>query len=125
MTDWLSTRAREGGGAAALQDARRLARGVEDPLPGAALLPGGEVVEDGGLGQQVVWQHVPLDAGACLVEDGVDDLPHVHLTRPAARLGGGMRGAMRAHWASVRSVLYASRIAAASLPGQVTILHFP
>jgi hypothetical protein len=39
-----------------------------------------------------VWEHFPLAAGAVLVEEGVEDLPHVNLAGPSAELGGGDEG---------------------------------
>ena len=48
----------------------------------------GEVVIDGALGQEVVREHVPLAARAGLIAEGVEDLAHVDLARPPARLGG-------------------------------------
>ncbi len=41
---------------------------------------------------QVVRQELPLDARPRLVEQGVDDLPHVDRARPAAALGGWDQG---------------------------------
>src|SRR5262249_22271593 len=68
------------------------AEGIDDPLPGAVLLPGLQVVEGGALGGQVVRQHVPLAAGAGLVQQRVDDLAEVHRAGPAAGPGGGQQG---------------------------------
>src|SRR5436305_6203311 len=63
------------------------AQGVDELLPGAVLLPGIEVVASGALGEQVMGQVVPLGAGARLVEQGVEDLPHIDGAGPAPRLG--------------------------------------
>src|SRR5579884_1355602 len=63
------------------------AQGVENPLPGAVLLPGGEVIPDRALGQQIMWQHVPLHPCTVLVEQRVEHLAHVGRARPASMLG--------------------------------------
>src|SRR5262249_17536205 len=60
------------------------AQGVEDPLPGAALAQGLEVVPDRALGPQVVRQVAPLPPRLGLVERGVEPLAHVARPRPPA-----------------------------------------
>src|SRR4029450_249915 len=45
--------------------------------PCAIVSPLRKVFIDGALGQQIVWQHVPLAPCAVEVQDGVDDFAHV------------------------------------------------
>ena len=66
-------------------------QGVHHVLPGAVVAPLGEVVVDGALGREVVRQHVPLAARTVDVEDGVEDLSHVHLPRPSGEIDGDER----------------------------------
>src|SRR5437879_5768965 len=68
------------------------AQGVEDLLPGAVLVPGGEVLVGGALGDEVVGQVVPLAAGAGLVEQGVDHLTQIDAAGPTAGFGGRQEG---------------------------------
>lgn len=51
-----------------------------------------EVVPDGALGEQVVREQLPLAAGAGLVQEGVEHLPHVDRAGPPAGLGGRDEG---------------------------------
>src|SRR5579872_5581152 len=67
-------------------------QGIDDLLPSAIALPGGEVVPGGALGHEVVGQVVPLAAGACLVEQGVDDLAQVRGAGAASRLRRRQQG---------------------------------
>src|SRR3954469_23532342 len=62
-------------------------QGVEELLPGAVVLPTDEVIPDGALGAKVVRQIVPLTAGAILIQQRVDHLTQIDLTRPASPLG--------------------------------------
>src|SRR6185312_14274628 len=62
------------------------AQRVHHVLPGAISAPCRNVLVDRTFGQQVMWQHVPLAARAVEVQDGVDDLTHVHFTRAPAGL---------------------------------------
>src|SRR5277367_4560181 len=61
-------------------------QGIDDLLPGTVLFPGGD------LGDQIVWQVVPLTAGTGLVEQRVDHLPQVDGAGPAAVLGRWQQG---------------------------------
>src|SRR5438270_1193780 len=62
-------------------------QGINDLLPGAVLMPGGEVVVGRTLGHEVMGQVVPLDAGAGLVEQRVDHLTQIDRARTATRFG--------------------------------------
>lgn len=57
-------------------------------LPRPGVSPLGKILVGGAFGQQVVRQHVPLAAGAVEVQDGVDDFPHINVTRSPPRLRG-------------------------------------
>src|SRR5262245_21559279 len=67
------------------------AQRVHHALPRAIVSPLRNVVIDGALGQQVVWQHVPLAPGAIEVQDSVDDFAHVHRSRSPAGLRWGKK----------------------------------
>ena len=64
---------RGGRGPAAFGGAHLDPQAIVELFPEAALAPGGEVIEDGGLGWKVLGQHAPLAAGAVEIEDGVED----------------------------------------------------
>ena len=82
-----------------------LTQNVVNLLPGPIEAPTAIVIVDRAPGREVVGDVPPLlAAGPHEVEDGVDDLADVHRTSATAGLGRRDQGAMRAHWASVRSV---------------------
>jgi hypothetical protein len=59
--------------------------------PRAIVSPRRKVCIDGALGQQIVWQHVPLAPCAVEVQDSVDDCAHVHRSRSPAGLRWGKK----------------------------------
>src|SRR5271170_710766 len=65
---------------------------VDELLPGAVGVPGGEVIPDRALGEQIVRQVVPLTTRAVLIEQRVDDFAHGRGSGPAARFGGRDQG---------------------------------
>src|SRR5262252_7325853 len=64
---------------------------VHHALPRATVSPLRKVFIDGALGQQVVWQQVPLAPGAIEVQESVDDVAHVHRSRSPAGLRWGKK----------------------------------
>src|SRR5215510_7000653 len=58
-------------------------------LPRAIVSPLRKVFIDGALGQQIVWEQVPLAPCAVEVQNGVDDFAHVHRSRSPAGLRWG------------------------------------
>ena len=48
---------------------------IVELFPAAAPATGAEVIEDGGLGREVLWQHAPLAPGAVEIEDGIEHDP--------------------------------------------------
>src|SRR6202041_2089560 len=81
-----------GRGVAPLLLPHGLTQGIDEALPGAVVAPKGEVIVDGALGEQVMRQHVPLAAGAVLIEQSVQDFAHLDLPRPPARFGRWNQG---------------------------------
>src|SRR4029434_4822132 len=66
------------------------AQGFDYLGPGSIGTPLGKVVIDGTLGQQIVWQHIPLAATTVQVKQRIQDFPHVDL--PRAPSSGGLFG---------------------------------
>src|SRR5438105_4066879 len=52
-------------------------QGIHDTFPDAAVLPSLVVVIGGTLGAEIVRQHVPLATRMVLVQDRVQNLPHI------------------------------------------------
>jgi hypothetical protein len=64
-------------------------QGIQPLVPRASVSPWRTVFIDGALGQQIVWQHVPLATCAVEGQDSVDDFAHVHRSRSPAGLRWG------------------------------------
>ena len=60
-------------GLAAFGDAHLDPQAIVEFFPEAALAPGREVIEDGGLGRKVLGQHTPLTSGAVEIEESVEN----------------------------------------------------
>ena len=89
LTRWLSRMAALGEGLRSCGDAHLDPQAIVELFPQAVPAPGAEVIEDGGLGWNVLGQHAPLAPGAVEREDGVEDGSARVLDGPPAGLGLG------------------------------------
>src|SRR5262249_35600462 len=79
------------GGVGLLRSADLLAQEVMDGVQRAVVPPLVEVPPDRTLGREVPGEVAPLAAGPQDVEDGIDDIPEVGLSRPPAEVDRKVR----------------------------------
>jgi len=73
-------------------------QGIQHLWPRASVSPWRKVFLDGALGEQIVWQPVPLATGAVEGQESGEDCAHVHRSRSPAGLRWGKKRRQDMPW---------------------------